>query len=79
MERNTTWSTPGLCTGSDADLYKPVSFAGNTNVLILYKDPVNFKIKTDKLLEVISKWFEKILVVINYGKNCFSFAVSNQK
>jgi hypothetical protein len=41
------------------DLSKPVLFADDTSILILDKDPANFKIKIDKLLEVINKWFEK--------------------
>jgi hypothetical protein len=39
--------------------------------LFLYKDSKNIKIKIDKLLEVINKWFEKNLLVINYEKTCF--------
>jgi hypothetical protein len=42
------------------DLSKPVLFADDTSILILDKDPANFKIKIDKLLEVTNKWFEKI-------------------
>jgi hypothetical protein len=47
-------------------------------VSILDKDPVNFKIKIDKLLEIINKWFQKNLLVINCKKNLV-FTVSNQK
>jgi hypothetical protein len=40
-------------------------------VSILDKDPENFKIKIDKLLEIINKWFQKNLLVINCEKTCF--------
>jgi hypothetical protein len=61
-----------------SDLSKPVLFADDTSILILDKDPANFRIKIDKLLKVINKWFEKNLLVINYEKKTF-FTVLNQK
>jgi hypothetical protein len=44
---------------SDLRVSKPVLFA-DISILISDKDPVKFKIKIDKLLEVINKRFEKI-------------------
>jgi hypothetical protein len=43
---------------SSLSLSKPVLFADDTSILILDKDPANFKIKIDKLL-VINTFFER--------------------
>jgi hypothetical protein len=43
-----------------SDLAKPVLFADDTNILIFVKNPMNFKIKTNKLFVKIHEWFEKI-------------------
>jgi hypothetical protein len=50
---------------------KPVLFADDTSILISYKDSTNFKIKINKLFDIINKWFIKNLFVINYKKHSF--------
>jgi hypothetical protein len=53
------------------DLSKPILFADDTSTIILYKDATNFKIKTNKLFEIINKWLGTNMLIINYGKTCF--------
>jgi hypothetical protein len=45
-----------------SDLSKPVSFADDTSILISDKNPINFKIKIKKLINIINEWFLKKFV-----------------
>jgi hypothetical protein len=54
-----------------SDLWKPVLFAYDTSVLISDKDPTDFKIRINKLMNLINKWCIKNLLVINYKKLAF--------
>jgi hypothetical protein len=63
-----------------SDLSKPVLFADDTSILISDKDPINFKIKINKLFDMINEWFTTNLLVINYEKTCFlQFQTKNSK
>jgi hypothetical protein len=62
------------------DLSKPILFADNTSIIILDKDPTNFKIKTNKLFDITNEWFATNLLSINYEKTCFlQFQTKNSK
>jgi hypothetical protein len=61
------------------DLSKPILFANDTSTIILDKGATNFKIKTNKLLEIINKWFATNMLT-NYGKTCLlQFQTRNSK
>jgi hypothetical protein len=60
------------------DLSKPIPFADDTSIIILDKDPTNFKIKTNKLFVITNEWFATNLLTINYEKTNF-FTGSNKK
>jgi hypothetical protein len=62
------------------DLSKPILFADNTSIIILDKDPTNFKIKTNKIFDITNEWFATNLLIINYEKtNFLQFQTKNKK
>jgi hypothetical protein len=48
--------------GTISELAKPVLFADDASILILEKNLMNFKIKTNKLFVIINEWFGKKIV-----------------
>jgi hypothetical protein len=55
-------------------LSKPILFADDTSIIISDKDPTNFKIKINKLFDMINEWFTKNLLTLNYEKTCFFYS-----
>jgi hypothetical protein len=53
------------------DLSKSILFAHDTSTIILDKDATNFKIKRNKLFQIINEWCATNLLTINYGKLVF--------
>jgi hypothetical protein len=52
----------------------------DTSTVILDKATTYFKIKTNKLFEIIIEWFATNMVTINYGKACFlQYQTKNSK
>jgi hypothetical protein len=68
MERNILWCTSGHCIGSYifllyindltkfmCDLSKPILFAHDISIILSDKDTTNFKIKTNKLFDIVNE------------------------
>jgi hypothetical protein len=87
MERNTILCPTGLSTGSGtfllyindlpkiiSEISKPILFADDTSIIISDKDPINFKIKINKVSDMTNEWFATNLLSINYEKTCFFYS-----